>query len=494
MNMNFEPVFAIIGLGGGELILILGVMLCSVLTLLVITGLIIYFVRRADRPKPGVLQPVPPPQPLAPMPGAKRQVMPRKCPQCGAALQPDAPEGLCPACLLQRGFATETGTPPTQSSFVPPPMEELAKLFPQLEIQECLGRGGMGAVYKARQPRLDRVVALKILAPEKQNDPQFAERFEREARALARLNHANIVTAFDFGEVSGRFYLLMELVDALTLRQVLQAGKLAPAEALNIVPKICEALQFAHEQGIVHRDIKPENILLDKQGRVKIADFGIAKIAGLESKDFSLTGAKDVMGTPHYMAPEQIEKPLTVDHRADIYSLGVVFYEMLTGELPLGKFQPPSQKVQVDVRLDEVVLRSLAKEPELRYQNVSEIKTRVETIASTNAPAAAPAMSAGEILARDYTLNIRSCLRRGWALVRNDFWPLVGTSAFVLVVLSAASSSEVVVSSGKSHTGTTSIQGILLSGPLMGGLYLYFLKKIRREAAGVETAFTGRHH
>ena len=281
-----------------------------------------------------------------------------------------------------------------QSSFVPLPISELAKLFPQLEILECLGRGGMGAVYKARQPRLDRFVALKILAPEKQNDLQFAERFEREARALARLNHPNIVTVFDFGEVSGQFYLLMEFVDGLTLRQLLQAGKIAPAEALNIVPKICEALQFAHEQGIVHRDIKPENILMDKQGRVKIADFGIAKIAGLESKDFSLTGAKDVMGTPHYMAPEQIEKPLTVDHRADIYSLGVVFYEMLTGELPLGKFAPPSQKVQMDVRLDEVVLHALEKEPARRYQQASQVKTAVETIAGTPAPLAS-ALAAG---------------------------------------------------------------------------------------------------
>src|ERR1019366_1142664 len=225
-----------------------------------------------------------------------------------------------------------------------------------------------------------------------------------------------------------------------------QAGKLSPREAMEIIPQICVALQFAHDEGIVHRDIKPENILLDKRGRVKIADFGLAKILGQEPKDFRLTGARDIMGTPHYMAPEQVEKPQTVDHRADIYSLGVVFYEMLTGELPLGKFQPPSQKVQVDVRLDEVVLRSLAKEPDLRYQNVSEVKTRVENIANTRAPAAAPTVSAEEILARDYTLNIRNCLRRGWALVRNDFWPLVGMSAFVMVVLSAASSSEVVLS------------------------------------------------
>ena len=179
----------------------------------------------------------------------------------------------------------------------------------------------------------------------------------------------------------------MEYVDGLNLRQLEQAGRLSPREALAIVPQICDALQFAHDEGIVHRDIKPENILLDKKGRVKIADFGLAKILGREPDALRLTGAKDVMGTPHYMAPEQIEHPQDVDHRADIYSLGVVFYEMLTGELPLGKFQPPSQKVQVDVRLDEVVLHALEKEPERRYQQASEVKTDVETIAATPEPA-----------------------------------------------------------------------------------------------------------
>jgi serine/threonine protein kinase len=278
---------------------------------------------------------------------------------------------------------TVAGKPPPAP---PLPPAEIAKLFPQLEILECLGRGGMGAVYKARQPRLDRLVALKILSPEKQDDPKFAERFEREARALARLSHPNIVTVYDFGRAQGNCYLLMEFVDGLTLRQLFHTRKLAPAEALNIVPKICEALQYAHNEGIVHRDIKPENILLDKKGQVKIADFGIAKIIGQAPKDGSLTGAKDVVGTPHYMAPEQIEKPATVDHRADIYSLGVVFYEMLTGELPLGKFQPPSSCIggmQIDVRLDEVVLRALEKKPELRYQQVSQVKTAVETIVNS---------------------------------------------------------------------------------------------------------------
>jgi hypothetical protein len=187
----------------------------------------------------------------------------------------------------------------------------------------------------------------------------------------------------------------MEFVDGLTLRQMMREGRMKPEEALVIVPRICEALQFAHEQGVVHRDIKPENVLLDKQGRVKIADFGIAKLMGGaplpvgEGQAVPKAGEwvgltqDQVLGTPHYMAPEQVEHPQTVDHRADIYSLGVVFYEMLTGELPLGKFQPPSKKVQMDVRLDEIVLRALEKHPELRYQQVSEVRTCVETIAAT---------------------------------------------------------------------------------------------------------------
>jgi serine/threonine protein kinase len=175
----------------------------------------------------------------------------------------------------------------------------------------------------------------------------------------------------------------MEFVDGVNLRQLQKAGRLSPREALQIVPQICDALQYAHDEGVVHRDIKPENVLVDRKGRVKIADFGLAKILGCDPEALRLTGEGQVMGTPHYMAPEQVEHPLTVDHRADIFSLGVVFYEMLTGELPLGKFQPPSRKVQVDVRLDDVVLHALEKEPERRYQQVSEVKSAVETISGT---------------------------------------------------------------------------------------------------------------
>src|SRR5881227_864386 len=224
----------------------------------------------------------------------------------------------------------------------------------------------MGFVFKARQPKIERLVALKILPQSLAADPAFAERFTREGRVLARLNHPNIVTIHDFGQANGYFYLLMEFVDGVNLRQAMKAGRFTPAQALAVVPKICEALEFAHSEGVLHRDIKPENILLDSKGRVKIADFGIAKLIGEPQADAHLTAIGGTLGTPHYMAPEQVEKPSSVDHRADIYSLGVVFYEMLTGELPIGKFQPPSQKVQVDVRLDDVVLHALEKEPSRR--------------------------------------------------------------------------------------------------------------------------------
>jgi tRNA A-37 threonylcarbamoyl transferase component Bud32 len=312
------------------------------------------------------------------------------CPQCGAELAANAPRGLCPACLLKGALASQTSaTGDSQSAsgddFVPPTPEQLAAQFPDLEILEFIGRGGMGMVYKARQKHLDRFVALKILLPSIAQDAAFAERFAREARAMAMLSHPHIVAVHDFGHKDSLYFFLMEFVDGLTLRQLLDAGTLAPQEALAIVPQICEALQYAHDAGIVHRDIKPENILLDKQGQVKIADFGLAKLVGQGAEDFTLTGAGQVMGTPHYMAPEQTEHPLSVDHRADIYSLGVVFYQMLTGELPIGRFAPPSQKVQIDVRLDEVVLRALKKEPELRYQQASEMKTKVETIVTTPA-------------------------------------------------------------------------------------------------------------
>ena len=300
------------------------------------------------------------------------------CPQCGAALPSAATKGLCPKCLMAEAMLPTQGEAeqaPPRKSLTP---EELAPHFPQLDILECLGRGGMGVVYKARQKSLNRFIALKLLAPERANDPVFAERFAKEAQALAALNHPHIVGVFDFGQAGGFYFLLMEFVDGVNLRQAMKAGRFTPEQALAVVPPVCEALQYAHEHGIVHRDIKPENLLLDKDGRVKIADFGIAKMLHADGADIGLTESQPA-GTPQYMAPEQKAHHRT-DHRADIYSLGVVLYELLTGEMPGAKLQPPSRKVQIDVRLDEIVLRALEQRPELRYQTAGEMRTQVVTV------------------------------------------------------------------------------------------------------------------
>lgn len=358
----------------------------------------------------------------------------KNCPKCGASIPENAPEGLCPKCLLL-GANMETEPGYTSTMRIPKPaapsVGQLAASFPQLEILELIGQGGMGYVYKARQQRLDRVVALKILPESLANDPAFAERFSREGRLLARLNHPNIVTVHDFGVTNPTpapspegvsqetvataapkgesaeptpvapthryYYLVMEYIDGANLRQAMQAGRFTPEQALNVVPKVCDALQYAHDEGVLHRDIKPENILVDTKGRVKIADFGIAKMVDTSEgkSDVTLTGEGSTLGTPHYMAPEQIEQPSKVDHRADIYSLGVVFYEMLTGELPIGRFAAPSEKTSVTARVDEIVFRALEKERELRQQSATEIKTAVEDAAQQPPPLKQPR---GEVL------------------------------------------------------------------------------------------------
>ncbi len=294
------------------------------------------------------------------------------CPSCGAVLPADAPAGLCPACLARTGRAERAAVDEVAVDEVRRAFAEHAR---ELELGALIGRGGMGFVFRARQARLDRDVAVKVLDPELSGNPLFAERFAREAQTLARLAHPHIVAVHDYGRAGELFYLVLEFVDGVNLRQVLRAGTMAPEQALAIVPQICEALAFAHEHGVVHRDIKPENILLERGGRVKI-----------DVPAGSLTSTGQVLGTLRYMAPEQMDRPLEVDHRADIYSLGVVFYEMLTGEIPMGRFAPPSQKVRIDVRLDEVVLHTLEREPERRYQRAVEVKTDVEAIGAGREP------------------------------------------------------------------------------------------------------------
>ena len=252
------------------------------------------------------------------------------------------------------------------------------------ELAESLGRGGMGAVFRARQINLDREVAIKVLLPPPAEVVGWSERFQREAQALARLVHPGIVTVHDFGQAEGLAWIVMELVDGADLRQMLDEGRLPQEEALAIVPALCEALQYAHDRGVVHRDIKPENVLFDRFGGVKLVDFGLAKLSG-EDGGLQLTRTHQAMGTFRYMAPEQLERPREVDHRADLFSLGVVFYEMLTGHVPAGVVEPPSRTAGVDAVLDDVVLSTLEREPGRRPQSAAEIERDLKGLGEAGA-------------------------------------------------------------------------------------------------------------
>ncbi len=400
------------------------------------------------------------------------------CPHCHQPLPSDAPAGLCPACLVRQGLRTTS--PARHGAFEPPAVEELDALFPQLTVHNLIGRGGMGAVYRATQSGLGRDVALKVLPLDATSDPSFAERFIREAQSLARLSHPQIVTIFDFGETKDHYYLIMEFVDGVNLRQLMESGCDA-AEALAIVPQICDALAYAHAQGIVHRDIKPENILIGRDGVVKIADFGLAKLLDAGDRDFSLTGHRDVLGTVSYMAPEQVERPLEVDHRADIFSLGVVFYELLTGELPLGRFDPPSKRVTLDVNLDEVVLRALEKEPLRRYQSAQEMRTKILTASSARPsdadPVAPSAMSQSQPSTSATHAPPRT--RISWAAVFGFLMIPLPFLLFVPVQMDVGSGPDVSVSAAPSMILTMVLPVVCLIAPTLLGCWS--ISSIRRE-------------
>ena len=312
---------------------------------------------------------------------------PRFCPQCGTPIS-DASFSLCPQCLM-RNALFDSEAPGSKKRPNSPSIEAVQAAFPNLEVLELIGAGGMGAVFKARQPKLDRFVALKILPESLASEATFRKRFLQEGMVLAKLNHPHVVTIHDFGESGPFFYLIMEYIDGVNLRNAMESGRFTPKQALSIIPPICDALQYAHDLGILHRDIKPENILLDSRGRVKLADFGIAKLVGKTDPEENdgepkpegnLTDVGRILGTPAYMSPEQKFTPDAIDPRADIYSLGVVLYELLTGELPPpGAIRPPSRS-PVTSGIDLVVMRALQKDPDKRQQNATEFKTTVEIL------------------------------------------------------------------------------------------------------------------
>ena len=341
------------------------------------------------------------------------------CPQCGAPIPEGSADGLCPRCVFAKAMA-----PTADGGAVPhllPSLESVRAAFPHLEVTGLIGSGGMGAVFKARQPQLDRFVALKILPTELAGQPGFSERFQREAQALARLSHPHIVTIHDFGQAGGFYFLLMEFIDGVNLRQLLKTKRLTPKEALSIVPPICEALQCAHDHGIVHRDIKPENPLIDKAGTVKIADFGIANIIAASSAEMagdttaaSSSAATLALGTPDYAAPEQRDASATTDHRADIYSLGAILYELLAGRPPFKGNQmeilhqlwsktPPTPLIElrpdVPVDLEAVCRRCMEPDPSERYFSASELLADLERLES-GLPTSGPAYQAPSALLR----------------------------------------------------------------------------------------------
>ena len=307
--------------------------------------------------------------------------------------------GIDPGELLARGMQSARMSGGGAHGWLPPTPEEVAHLFPNYEILSMLGRGGMGAVYKARQTALDRLVAIKLLPLEISVDQAFADRFRREARAMAKLNHPHIISVHDFGQTSeGHLFFAMEFVEGANLHDIIHGPGLAPEQALAIAAQICTALAYAHGKGVVHRDIKPANVMLDTDSQVKVADFGLARLTDNSAADFGHTMTGTVMGTPDYMAPEQM-KGMNVDHRADIYSLGVMLYEMLCRETPRGAFDLPSARTGCDPRLDSIVLKAMQQAPERRYQSTHEMKADVET-ARTPLPASPPPTEAPRPLAK----------------------------------------------------------------------------------------------
>jgi len=252
----------------------------------------------------------------------------------------------------------------------------------------------MGAVYRGYQHSLKRAVAIKILPAEIAEDPTFVERFRREAVALAALDHPNIVAAFDYGELTnasgekvGICFLVMELIEGTDLAQIIKAGELSQEQSLTILEQVCDALCYSHDRGYVHRDVKPANIFVDREGRVKVGDFGLAKVMGgddnLARDELGLTLTGQAIGTPNYIAPEMLSDGSSFDHRADIYALGVVLYEMLTGEIPRGAFRLPSKKKDGIARtLDPIVTRAMEQDPKHRYQTTIDFKVDLRRAAS----------------------------------------------------------------------------------------------------------------
>ena len=264
-------------------------------------------------------------------------------------------------------------TDPTLSDFTPPELEEIAELLPAYEILYFIAKGGMGAVYMARQRSLDRDVAIKILPRHFGEDAEFRASFEAEAKSMAKLNHPNLISIYDFGQIDGMLYIIMEMVQGKSLYHSAYGKTIDPTEAGRIISSICHGLAHAHEHGILHRDIKPANILLDPSVSPKIGDFGLARPVGDHESD-------SAFGTPGYTAPEVIHNPTAVDESTDIYAVGAILYELLTSKLPDSHYKPAATLVHCDPKFDQIIQKAMHPTPALRYRSAESMAEAIETI------------------------------------------------------------------------------------------------------------------
>jgi serine/threonine protein kinase len=281
-------------------------------------------------------------------------------------------------------------------AWTPPSPEHLQAMLPQYDQWEMIGCGGMGAVYKARQTSLDRLVAIKVLPPQvAEDEAEYIERFKNEARTMAKMNHPAIVAVYDFGETRDELlYIVMEYIDGTDVAKMIQSqGKLPVDHALAITAHVCDALAYAHEHGVVHRDIKPANILINMEGAVKVADFGLARMHD-PGQSGSLTQEGTTMGTPDYVAPEVLIIGMQVDGRADLYAVGVMLYNMLTGKIPRGNFQMPSEKMGCDTRYDAIIRKAMEQDVARRYQTSRELRRDLDQILTVPVAKEKPARQA----------------------------------------------------------------------------------------------------
>jgi len=260
------------------------------------------------------------------------------------------------------------------SEFTAPSVEELQAKFPNHHIESFIAQGGMGAVYLATQISLDRPVAIKILPQEFGEDEDYRVSFETEAKAMARLNHSNLVGIYDFGDINGMLYIIMEYIPGRSLFDIAHGQQVDQVEAARLIADMCHGLDHAHTAGMLHRDIKPANVLIDDEGKPKIVDFGLARPLGEEQSD----GV--VFGTPGYTDPEVLTNPFAVDQRSDIFSMGVMLYEMLTGLLPGDPIVAASNVSHSDARFDSILNKAIHPDPTQRYHTAGEMAAALEEL------------------------------------------------------------------------------------------------------------------